>query len=194
MRAMKFHRQGVPILSSVLFLVLAAACGFCAAREDGLQEEFPACRYCRMAGKPFACSRMVVGYADGTESALCSIHCMALDLVIKGDRTPRSIMVADYRTGALIDAETARWVLGGVKKGVMTERAKWAFASETDAEEFVGQYGGELASFEKALEAAFHDMHTDSKVIRNKRKLRKMIESLDTRAASPPKRSPCCGR
>lgn len=190
---MIFHRQWMPILSSVLFLFLTEACGFCAAREEGLRE-FPACRHCGMAGKQFACSRMVILYADGTESALCSIHCMALDLVINGGRTPRSIMVADYRTGTLIDAETARWVLGGVKKGVMTERAKWAFVSARDAEEFIGQYGGELASFEQALEAAFHDMHTDSKVIRNKRKLRKMIESLDTRASMPPKRSPCCGR
>jgi len=148
--------------------------------QDNDVEHYPVCRHCGMDRRQFASSRILLSYTDGTEVAFCSIHCLAIDLVLNTDKTPKSIKVADYNTRVLIDAETASWVLGGIKKGVMTERAKWAFKSGKDAEDFIRQNGGERTPFEQTLEAAYHDMYTDSKVIRNKRKIKNMIKELDS--------------
>lgn len=75
------------------------------------------------------------------------------------DKKVRSIRVADRNTRALIDATTAFWVIGGRKRGVMTMRATWAFAKKGDAEAFIKNYGGALATWQEALEAARQD-HT----------------------------------
>jgi len=40
-----------------------------------------------------------------------------------------------------------------------------------DAETFIGAHGGEIASFEEAIEAAYADMYQDNKMIRQKRKM-----------------------
>ena len=66
------------------------------------------------------------------------------------------------------------WVIGGNKMGVMTKRAKWAFADETAAQSFIAQNGGNLAGFEEAIKATFEDMYQDTKMIREKRKMKKM--------------------
>ena len=39
-----------------------------------------------------------------------------------------------------IEAETAYWVIGGSKMGVMTARAKWAFESKESADAFMKQF------------------------------------------------------
>ena len=74
----------------------------------------------------------------------------------------------------LIDAETASWVIGGSKPGVMTKNAKWAFADKADAEKYQRENGGRLATFDEALEAGYKDLAEDTKMIRERRKLRKM--------------------
>ena len=58
--------------------------------------------------------------------------------------------------------------------GVMTKRAKWAFAKKGDAEKFVTENGGKLASFDEAIKATFDDIYADTKMIREKRKTMKM--------------------
>mgnify|MGYP003573361344 FL=1 len=55
--------------------------------------------------------------------------------------------------------------------GVMTKRAKWAFADETAAQSFIAQNGGSSADFEAAIKATFEDMYQDTKMIRQKRKM-----------------------
>ncbi len=137
-------------------------------------KEFPTCQYCNMDRQTYAHSRMLIHYSDGSAFGACSIHCMALNLIIHIHNTPESIWVADYFSGELTDAETAYWVLGGDKPGVMTRRAKWAFGRKTDAEEFVSKNGGEIASFDEALKASYEDMYNDSKMIRVKKKIGKM--------------------
>jgi nitrous oxide reductase accessory protein NosL len=67
------------------------------------------------------------------------------------DRTPKAIRVGDRATKALIDAEKAIWVIGGDAPGVMTKRAKWAFADRATAEEFVRVHGGTIATFDDAM-------------------------------------------
>lgn len=132
------------------------------------------CKYCNMDRRQYAHSRMLIIYTDGTEFGSCSLHCVAVDLALHIDKTPKAILVADYNTKELIDAETAYWVIGGILPGVMTKRAKWAFNNERDAREFINRNGGVLETFDEAMKASYEDMHTDSKMIRNKRKLKKM--------------------
>ena len=115
-----------------------------------------------------------IEYDDGTTVGTCSIHCTAVDLALNIDKTPKSVQVADAGSKKLIDAEKAIWVIGGSKSGVMTKRAKWAFEKKDDADTFVKENGGTLATFDEAMKAAYEDMYQDTKMIREKRKMMKM--------------------
>jgi nitrous oxide reductase accessory protein NosL len=140
---------------------------------DNDVKEIPSCKYCGMNREMFAHSRMLTEYSDGSKEGTCSLHCAAVDLALNLDKTPKTIQVGDYGTKALINAETAFWVIGGKKPGVMSKNAKWAFAKKDDAERFQQENGGRLASFDEALEAAYKDLADDTKMIREKRKMMK---------------------
>jgi nitrous oxide reductase accessory protein NosL len=155
--------------------------GVVCAQED--IEEFPECPYCGMNRKQFAHSRMLIEYGDESEG-FCSLHCAAVDLAVKIDQTLQSVKVGDYNTKKLIDAERAVWVIGGDKMGVMTKRAKWAFEKKEDAEKFVKENKGNMATFEEAIKAAYEDMYADTKLIRDRRKMKK----TGTMPVSPPKK------
>lgn len=136
--------------------------------------EHPNCPYCGMDRAVFAYSRLYLQYDDGSSFGGCSLHCAALDLGLKIDKTPLSIQVGDYNTKALIDAEKAFWTVGGTKMGVMTKRAKWAFNKKEDAEAYVNANGGDICGFEEAMKAAYEDMSQDTRMIREKRKMMRM--------------------
>lgn len=137
--------------------------------------EAPAdCKYCGMDRTKFNHSRMLVEYDDGSSTGSCSIHCLAVDLANNIDKAPKSIKVGDYNSKQLIDAEKAFWVIGGDKSGVMTARAKWAFEKKADAEAFIAASKGTLATFEEVIKGAYEDMYKDTKMIRDKRKMKKM--------------------
>lgn len=131
----------------------------------------PSCRHCGMDREKFAQSRMLIVHEDGKEVGLCSLHCAAVELAVALDGAPKAIRVADLGTKALVDAEQAVWVIGGAKPGVMTRRAKWAFADRAAAEAFAREQGGTLATFEEAIRAAYEDMYQDTKMIREKRRM-----------------------
>ena len=122
----------------------------------------------------FAHSRMLVTYDDGTSTGTCSIHCLALDLAMNIDKTPSSLMVGDFNSKELIDAEQAFWVIGGNKPGVMTKQAKWAFAKKEDADKYIAENGGTPATFDAAMKATYESMYADTQMIREKRKMKKM--------------------
>ncbi|WP_281185155.1 nitrous oxide reductase accessory protein NosL [Trichlorobacter lovleyi] len=132
------------------------------------------CKYCGMDRTRFSHSRMLVTYQDGSSTGTCSLHCMAVELANNIDKMPTSIKVGDFTTQKLIDAETAHWVIGGDRMGVMTSRAKWAFASKADAEAFIKAHKGTLGSFDDAIKAAYEDMYNDTRMIRERRKMMKM--------------------
>jgi hypothetical protein len=127
----------------------------------------------------FDFSRMLIEYDDGTVSAVCSLHCAAIDLANNIDKTPRAIKVADLTGSQLIDAEKAFWVIGGKKPGVMSNRGKWAFEKKDDAESFMKTNQGKLASFEEAIRMAYEDMSEDTRMIREKRKMKRMKMIMD---------------
>jgi copper chaperone NosL len=163
------RRHFILFMAMVFVLSLTAA----ALAQDDVKK-YPSCKYCGMDREKFAHSRMLIEYADGTVVGTCSIHCAAVDLALNIDKTPKAVLVGDYNTKALIDAEKATWVLGGSKMGVMTRNAKWAFLQKGDAEKFIGQNGGKLASYDDAMKASYEDMYADTKMIRDKRKMMKM--------------------
>jgi len=119
------------------------------------QVEHPeACEICRMKRTMFAQSRMLAAYADGSLGA-CSISCMSLGMRKRPERKILALKVADYADPkTLIDARTAVWVVGGDLRGVMTAKAKWAFARTADAEAFISKQGGRIMTFDQCLDLA----------------------------------------
>lgn len=132
------------------------------------------CPHCGMNREQFSHSRMLIVYDDGSEAGVCSLHCASVDLALKLDKTPASIHVGDVNTKKLIDAEKAYWVIGGDRPGVMTKRAKWAFEKKADAEAFILKEGGTMANFDQAIKASYEDIYADTKMIRERRKMKRM--------------------
>jgi copper chaperone NosL len=161
------------------FLIFALVMVFCflvpgmALAQDDVKKH-PSCKYCGMDREKFAHSRFYVEYEDGSSQGTCSIHCAAIDFALNIDKAPQSMQVGDYGAKMLIDAEKAFWVLGGNKPGVMTKRAKWAFGKKEDAEKFMAENGGEAIAFEQAFKTAYEDMYADTKMIQERRKMRRM--------------------
>jgi len=162
---MNMYRTVTAVFVAIALLCLAMP----ATAQDDIQKQ-PACKYCGMDRGKFAHSRMLIEYADGTVVGTCSIHCAAVDLALNIDKTPKAVLVADFGTKSLIDAELATWVVGGSKMGVMTGNAKWAFTQRGDAEKFINQNGGRIATYDEAMKVTYEDMYADTKMIRDKRK------------------------
>ncbi|WP_243438261.1 nitrous oxide reductase accessory protein NosL [Fundidesulfovibrio soli] len=133
----------------------------------------PSCPLCGMNRGKFAHSRMLLEFEDGSSYGACSLHCAVLEMAVSLDKVPVKILVGDYGTKKLIDAEKAYWVLGGDQTGVMSKRAKWAFADKAAAEAYIKAHGGKLADFDAVIQAAFEDMAADTKMIRERRKMMK---------------------
>ena len=157
---------------AVLFCLIGSSLVIAAQQQDQL--DHLSCSYCGMDRTKFGHSRMLVKYQDGGEVGTCSIHCMALEFANAIDRTPEQLLVADYNSGNLIDAERAIWVLGGDRQGVMTARAKWAFAERSTADAFIAEHGGVIIDFDQAMKASYEDMYQDTQRIRHMRAMKKM--------------------
>jgi copper chaperone NosL len=147
------------------------------AQED--TQKHKSCPYCGMDREQYAHSRTLITYDDGSEVGTCSVHCAAVELSLKLDKTPNSIQVGDYNTKKLIDAEKAIWVIGGNKPGVMSKNAKWAFEKRADAEAYMSTNGGTIASFDQAMKATYEDMYGDTKMIRERRKMKRMQNQVE---------------
>jgi copper chaperone NosL len=165
------RKKDILSLAMVVCLVFGGI-AFAQTRDDINLHK--ACSHCGMDRGSFDFSRMLIEYDDGNVVAVCSIHCAAIDLANKIDKTPKSIKVADFKGKQLIDAEKAFWVIGGNKPGVMSKRGKWAFEKKDDAENFMKINQGKIASFEEAMKAAYEDMSEDTKMIRDKRRMKRM--------------------
>ncbi|OGW35935.1 MAG: hypothetical protein A2X58_12185 [Nitrospirae bacterium GWC2_56_14] len=112
------------------------------------------CGYCGMDRKAYGFSRMLVQYEDGTVVGTCSLHCAVVELDANPGKTVKVLLVADRYSRTLLDAEKAIWVMGGKKRGVMTEQPKWAFQSKEGAEVFIKANGGKIVTWAEALAAA----------------------------------------
>ncbi|MCX7948667.1 MAG: nitrous oxide reductase accessory protein NosL [Treponemataceae bacterium] len=162
------------LFAMVVVGIIFLGSGFIYGQPTGDTGKHPSCPYCGMDRDRFGHSRMLIEYDDGTTVGVCSLHCASVELALHIDKTPRSIWVGDYHTKKLVDVEKATWVIGGNKPGVMTRRAKWAFEKKEDGEAFVKENGGNITTFEEAIKAAYEDMYADTKMIRERRKMRRM--------------------
>jgi nitrous oxide reductase accessory protein NosL len=167
----KEEAMRIPLLLAWGFYLSIAPVAVAAPAADVAQS--PSCRYCGMDREKFSHSRMLIAYEDGSTVATCSLHCAAVELANAIDRIPVSVRVADYDSKELIDAETAVWVIGGNRKGVMTAKAKWAFSSRESADRFVKENGGAIAGFEEAIKVSYDDMYQDTRMIRENRKMKR---------------------
>jgi nitrous oxide reductase accessory protein NosL len=150
------------IFSAILFIPI---CGSVAHAEDA------ACPYCGMKRSQYPHSWVILTHTDGSVEMVCSVHCAAIDMALHTTKQISQITVADYKTHRQIPAETAFWVIGGDRVGVMTARAKWAFKDKTDAQRFIKEHGGKPADFDAVMKAAFEDMYQDTLMIRKKRRM-----------------------
>jgi len=121
------------------------------------------CAHCGMDRKAYGFSRMLVQYEDGSAVGFCGLRCAVIEFDANQGRKVKSLLVADRDTRTLIDVENAIWVMGGAKRGVMTQRPKWAFQSKAAAESFIESYGGKIVIWTKALAAAREDAAMDSR-------------------------------
>jgi copper chaperone NosL len=164
----------------VLVLVLAVClmgAWTVSAMNHGHTDKTAGCSYCGMSLTKFANSAVTIAYDDGSTVETCSIHCAAIDMALNIDKGPDKILVGEYNTKKKIDAEKAFWVLDDNNPGVMTTRAKWAFSTKSDAQDYIdlncgGQ--GQLLGFEAAMRATYDDMYSDTRMIRKKRQMMKM--------------------
>ena len=161
----RFENSWLPrmlVLSAIAFLLIG---GFAAHAEDAI------CRYCAMKRSHYPHSWVIITHQDGSVEMVCSVHCAAIDMALHTGKQINQITVADYKTHRQISAETAFWVIGGDRAGVMTARAKWAFQTKKDAQRFIKDHGGQLADFDAVMKAAFDDMYKDTLMIRKKRRM-----------------------
>ncbi|GFO59179.1 hypothetical protein GMST_15040 [Geomonas silvestris] len=115
------------------------------------------CENCGMDRKAFGYSRMLLRFADGSETGVCSLNCAVIEMDKHPEKTVKALLVADRDSRGLVEASKAVWVMGGDKRGVMTKRPKWAFAEQAIAEKFVKEHGGKLVDWDTVLAAARED-------------------------------------
>jgi copper chaperone NosL len=157
-----------------LFILLAALLlGAAPAADHADIRSHPACPICGMDRQQYSHSRMLIDYQEGPVGT-CSIHCVGADVAVNRQKTVRGLYAADYAGRQLIPATTAYWVIGGDRSGVMTQRAKWAFGKRADAEAFIRDHGGAMATFDDAIKATFEDMYADIKAVRDRAQKRKL--------------------
>jgi len=151
----------------VVFVILAAVL-FCMIRtivfaQDDDINDHRSCANCGMDRKAYGFSRMLIQYEDGSALGVCSLHCAVVELDANPGRKVKTLLVADRDTRTLINAEQANWVLGGGKRGVMTQQPKWAFQSRDGAEAFIKANGGKLVTWTEALAAAREEAARESR-------------------------------
>jgi copper chaperone NosL len=147
-------RHGKVLICHIVLALLLIAGAAAYAQED--IGEHRNCVRCGMDRKAYGYSRMLIVYDDGSSAGVCSLHCAVAELD-SSRRKVKSLLVADRETRSLTEAETAVWVMGGKKRGVMTQRPKWAFSTKAAAQTFIDANGGEVVSWTDVLAAARED-------------------------------------
>ncbi|MBU1658969.1 nitrous oxide reductase accessory protein NosL [bacterium] len=126
------------------------------------------CCVCGMNLKMFYKTSHASKSDDDTHRQYCSMRCLAVDM----DTHPidvNEIQVVDASTQKLIKAKTAFYVLGSTVEGTMSKVSKFAFASQSDAKNFVKEYKGQIVDFESALKNAKESLVSDTEMITAKK-------------------------
>lgn len=136
-------------------------------------DKYPRCPYCGMDRAQWHHSRHLVQYDDDLVDGTCSIHCLALSLMLNLDRGPKAIYAADFGAAEavkpLVPVAEATYLIGSALPGTMTANSKMAFARREPAEAAMAEQGGTLGGFEEALRQTHADMARDTLMIRKRR-------------------------
>jgi len=97
----------------------------------------------------------------------CSLHCLAEEK-IKNKAKLSNLRVVDVKSLKFIDVSKATYVVGSKKKGTMTMKSKYAFASKSDATAFSKKFGGEVTDFDGAYKVASKGLNKEMKMIAKK--------------------------
>ncbi|BDY12427.1 nitrous oxide reductase accessory protein NosL [Hydrogenimonas cancrithermarum] len=167
-------KRFVVLIVTVLSLTaMASAAGFSKMAEgkpqliqSGPQKMW--CPVCGMNLKMFYKTSHAAVLKDGTKKQYCSIRCLAADWPNIKENVEK-ILVVDAKTGELIDAKRARYVVGSKIKGTMSMTSKIAFAKLEDAEKFQKKYGGKIVDFDAAFKMAQKALAKDSMMIARKK-------------------------
>ena len=149
-------KQRVTIIA-VLTVVLISMVEMNVVAQDDI-DAHRSCASCGMDRKAYGYSRMLVQYEDGAMVGTCSLHCAVVELDANRGRTVKSLLVADRDSRTLIDVTHAIWVMGGGKRGVMTQQPTWAFQSKAGAEAFMKANGGKMVTWAEVLAAAREEL------------------------------------
>lgn len=141
----------VRFIPGVLLCFLCATTSAFALEREGSPGT---CQMCGMSRSSFDHSRMMIVYADGAAVETCSLHCAVIAMDKQRSKQIKSIMVADFNTGKLINAKTAAWVIGSRHTGVMSSVTQLAFENKQAAQAFMKGHSGILATFDQALKLA----------------------------------------
>jgi nitrous oxide reductase accessory protein NosL len=110
------------------------------------------CVNCGMNRETYAFSRVLIVFDDTLKAGTCSIACAHKVAADNASKKITSLKVADFTSQKLIDAQTAIWVVGGKKPGVMSSTPVWAFSDKGGAKKFIAAFGGKLATFQDVWE------------------------------------------
>ena len=113
---------------------------------------------------------LYIVFDDESSIGAKSLHCLALYLALSIDKPIQSIAVGDYHTKYIINADEAYWVISEKRLGPDNLRRMQAFGRKLDAEIFIKNKGGKMATFNEALQAAFEDINHNLQKALAKRK------------------------
>ena len=88
------------------------------------------CFYCGMKKSEYGHSWMIVNYNDHSTGEFCSLHCACIDMLMHGEKTAATVLVADYYTKKFIEADQAFWIIGGGKPGVNRKKRRIQFRDQ----------------------------------------------------------------
>jgi len=135
--------------------------------QEGREKNY--CPNCGMTLAMFYKSNHVAT-VDGRQKQYCSLHCLT-ENIMQGKEIS-NIQVVDITSSTFVDASTATYIVGSAKKGTMSGISKYAFASQSDAGDFMLANGGEMMGLEEALEVAEKDFSTKAKEKMHEKKMK----------------------
>ena len=126
------------------------------------------CNVCGMHLTKFYKTSHVSTFKNDNKEQYCSLHCQA-KIHNHHEEKIKKIEVVDTISLKLIDAKSAYYVVGSSKKGTMSAISKYAFLKKDEAQAFQKEFGGEIHSFDEALEIAKNSMKKDNTATNKKR-------------------------
>ena len=116
------------------------------------EEERPSCRVCGMWIDQYERTAGTVIYKDGSKEFTCGVACALREAEeVGGPGELEALMVRDWNTGEDIDGVTAYYSIGSDLIPDMMPNYI-AFETREDAEAFAAEHGGEIISFQTAME------------------------------------------